>query len=102
MFQQVRSSEEVRAWFDRHGVTVTQWAQAHGFAPAVVYSVLAGRCRGRRGQAYRAAVALGLRMGAQPGEPSPLSTQPDAGAGPVERRSGGCSDAPNRKEATMT
>ena len=57
----VKTAEEVRAWFDRHGTTVSDWARANGFDPAVVLNLLSGRTAGRRGMAYQAAVALGLR-----------------------------------------
>jgi len=56
-------------------VTITQWACGHGFKPSVVLSLLSGRTKGRRGEAYRAAVALGLRRGPRPGEIDPLRDQ---------------------------
>ena len=55
--------EELLAKFDYEGVTVTGWAAANGFAPSVVYALLQGRTKGRRGEAHRAAVALGLKHG---------------------------------------
>lgn len=64
--QSVQSPAEAREWLDRHGVTVTDWARAKGFDPAVVFALLSGRTRGRRGMAYQAAVALGIR--AAPGD----------------------------------
>jgi gp16 family phage-associated protein len=56
-----RSVQEAREWFEVTGLTVTQWAHDHGFPPSVVYALLSGRTRGRRGHAHRAAVALGLK-----------------------------------------
>ncbi len=56
-----RTREEALAWFDASGTPVSSWAQANGFAPSVVYALLAGRTKGRRGEAHRAAVALGLK-----------------------------------------
>jgi gp16 family phage-associated protein len=56
-----RTVEEAREWFEVTGQTVTQWAQDHGFPASVVYALLSGRTRGRRGKAHRAAVALGLK-----------------------------------------
>ncbi len=56
-----RTVEEARAWFEGTGQTVTQWAEDHGFSASVVYALLSGRTRGRRGDAHRAAVALGLK-----------------------------------------
>ena len=58
---EARTVEEARAWFERTGQTVTQWAQDHGFSASVVYALLSGRARGRRGNAHRAAVALGIK-----------------------------------------
>lgn len=62
-----RTREEALAWFDASGTPVTSWAQANGFAPSVVYALLAGRTKGRRGEAHRAAVALGLKSTAAVG-----------------------------------
>lgn len=55
--------EEVKQWFFREGLPVNEWARAHGFPPETVYALLAGRTVGRRGQAHRVAVALGLKGG---------------------------------------
>lgn len=68
----LRTPSEARQWLERHGVPVTAWARAHGFDPAVVFSLLSGRTRGRWGQAYEAAVALGLRSPPRQGEPDPI------------------------------
>ena len=59
------SIEDVRQRFDAAGVSVSDWACAQGLNPAVVYGLLSGRVRGRRGQAHRAAVALGLKKGSE-------------------------------------
>lgn len=53
--------EQVRALFLGHGVAISEWARAHGFEPNLVYGVLSGRLRGRRGKAHRIAVCLGLK-----------------------------------------
>ncbi len=68
----LRSPAEARAWFQRHGVPVSDWARAHGFDPAVVFALLSGRTRGHRGMAYQAAIALGLKARPAPDETSPL------------------------------
>lgn len=47
--------------FEIQGVTVTDWARANGFTANIVYTLLSGRTRGRRGKAHQAAVALGLK-----------------------------------------
>lgn len=59
--QDLQTPTEVRQWLERHGVTVSDWARAHDFDPAVVFALLSGRTRGRRGKAFEVAVALKLR-----------------------------------------
>lgn len=54
--------DELKAKFDAHGLSVTDWAIQHGFKRESVYAVLAGRSRCRRGEAHRVAVALGLKV----------------------------------------
>ena len=68
----LRTPAQARAWLDRHGVTVSQWARAHGYEPSVVLALLNGRTRGRWGQAFDAAVALGLRPRPDVDEADPL------------------------------
>ena len=75
--------KQAKDWFDRHGVSVSDWARAHNFSPSVVFSLLAGRCTGKRGQAHLAAVALGLKLGASPYEASPLEFEPKFPVGDV-------------------
>jgi gp16 family phage-associated protein len=67
-----RTREEVRSAFAAHGVTVAQWAQAHGFRTDSVYAVLLGRTRGTRGESHRISVALGLKAPA--GVPNPMAS----------------------------
>lgn len=53
--------QDVRNAFESAGVSVSDWADAHGFRRENVYALLAGRTKGRRGQAHRIAAALGLK-----------------------------------------
>lgn len=71
--QVLQTPADVRQWLERHGVTVTDWARSHGFDPTVVFALLNGRTKGRHGQAYQAAVALGLKAAPLTGEPHPLA-----------------------------
>lgn len=57
----VMTREEVLRHFELAGWTVTAWAREHSFKPVNVYSVLAGRTHGRRGEAHRIAIALKLK-----------------------------------------
>lgn len=58
----------VRQAFSEAGLVVSDWADAHGFRRESVYAVLSGRSKGRRGEAHRIAVALGLKA-SQPKAP---------------------------------
>jgi gp16 family phage-associated protein len=61
MAQPAISTSALRQAFEDAGVCVSDWADSHGFARASVYAVLHGRTKGRRGEAHRIAVALGLK-----------------------------------------
>jgi gp16 family phage-associated protein len=93
------SIEDVRQRFDAAGVSVSDWACAQGLSPAIVYALLSGRVRGRRGQAHRAAVALGLKKGSE--------LQLQGGAAAVASTDGkpvmpSATHPPQRKELPMT
>lgn len=70
------TAERVRAWFAGNGITISEWARLHEFQPDLVYGVLSGRLRGRRGQAHRIAVALGLKR-TMTGSPCDLDSRLD-------------------------
>ena len=59
----LKTLEEVRAEFDRCGVSVSGWAVRHGIPRNIVNGVLQGRLKGKRGHAHNAAVLLGLKDG---------------------------------------
>lgn len=63
--QQVRSTApsaaDVLLAFRQRGETIAHWANARGFAPKLVYSVLSGDRKCLRGESYRVAVALGIK-----------------------------------------
>lgn len=64
----------VKREFYTRGERFSEWADAHGFSRAMVYSVLNGRTQGRAGQAHLIAVALGLKPTcntSSPKEPTP-------------------------------
>lgn len=48
---------------ERRGQTVKDFAEQHSLNPSTVYAVLSGQNRGRRGEAHRAAVLLGIKDG---------------------------------------
>jgi len=57
----LRTPAQARRWLDERGITLTDFAREHGLSRYAVVDVLKGRSKGRYGQAYRAAVALGIR-----------------------------------------
>ena len=59
----LRRCREVKERFAFKGVCMTDWARQRGFAIQTVYDVVNGRLEGKRGGAYRVAVALGLTEG---------------------------------------
>lgn len=60
------SLHEVKHAFESNGLSISDWAAEHGFRRESVYALLAGRSRGRRGEAHRIAVALGLKRPVTP------------------------------------
>jgi gp16 family phage-associated protein len=63
MKKALRTANEVKADFDAKGISVAEWSRTHGFRSGIVYQVLSGDKKGRRGEAHRAAVLLGLKRG---------------------------------------
>lgn len=63
MSRLAKTPDEVRADLDRRGKSVREWAREHGFSDRIVYEVLRGRLKGRRGQTHKVAVLLGLKDG---------------------------------------
>lgn len=48
-------------WLRANGINITQWCREHGLSRQVVVDLLRGKRKGDRGEAHRAAVALGLK-----------------------------------------
>lgn len=57
----VRTKEEARQWLDGHGVSISEFCRRHDLSRTVVTYVLNGRFKGKRGEAHRAAVLLGMK-----------------------------------------
>ncbi|WP_282265985.1 DNA-binding protein [Stenotrophomonas sp. PS02298] len=57
----VISSEQVKQRLRSQGVTITAWAEAHGYTRNEVYRVLNGQHKGHFGKAHDIAVALGMK-----------------------------------------
>lgn len=63
MTETTKTLQEVRADLDRHGKTIKQIANEIDVPVRIVYELLRGRFKGRRGAAHKAAVLLGLKVG---------------------------------------
>ena len=61
--ERVKTPEQVRAEFEARGMAFADFARQHGLRLATVYGVLSGGKKGRRGEAHRAAVLLGIKAG---------------------------------------
>lgn len=74
--QTLKTPDEARAWFEGTGTSVAAWCRQHDVPVHAVYSVLSGRGRGRRGDAHRAAVALGIKAGLSIDQAAPGAVAP--------------------------
>lgn len=53
---------EVRNLFEVGGISVAEWSREHGFPSALVYRVLRGEAKCRRGETHKIAIALGIKQ----------------------------------------
>ncbi|WP_164276578.1 DNA-binding protein [Stenotrophomonas sp. B1-1] len=58
-----KTAEQVRTEFLRTGQSIASFAKAHNLPYATVYQVMHGQKKGVRGDAHRAAVLLGMKIG---------------------------------------
>lgn len=54
---------EAKAELVRQGVNVRQWSRENDLSERIVYGVLRGEKKGRRGASHKAAVLLGIKDG---------------------------------------
>ncbi len=57
---------DIRSIFESNGISVAQWSREHGFQSALVYRVLKGDAKCRRGETHKIAIALGIKAPASP------------------------------------
>ena len=62
----IRTAAQAKAWLEYQGKSVQEFAREHGVDPATTYQVLAGRKKGKRGEAHKVAVLLGMKDGIIP------------------------------------
>ena len=58
-----RTPAQAKAWLEQQGKSIKDFADENKLDPATTYQVLAGTKKGRRGEAHKAAVLLGIKEG---------------------------------------
>lgn len=58
-----RTPEQAREALEAQGISVATWARENGIPYGTAYQVITGVKKGRRGDAHRAAVLLGIKAG---------------------------------------
>lgn len=79
----LRTAEDVRAALRAQGISVTQWAVANGFAPNLVFEILAGKRQCVRGKSHAIAIKLGMKEGAICTTPGRALERPMRRSGPI-------------------
>lgn len=59
--QSTKTAEQVRKEFLAHGINVSQWARERKVSRFTVIDLLRGKRAGRRGEAHKVAIMLGLK-----------------------------------------
>lgn len=63
MMHAIRTPAQAKAWIESQGKTAKEFADANGLDLHTTYQVLAGTKKGKRGEAHKAAVLLGIKVG---------------------------------------
>lgn len=63
--------EQARAVLDRKGISIAEFSRQNALNSNLVSDLLNGRKKGRRGEAHRAAVLLGIKDGTVPATVTP-------------------------------
>ncbi|HEY0288018.1 MAG TPA: DNA-binding protein [Pseudomonas sp.] len=62
----IRTAAQAKAWLEQQGKSVQEFARENNVDPATTYQILSGRKKGRRGEAHKVAVLLGMKIGVIP------------------------------------
>lgn len=100
MLAPLRKLKDIRKDFETSGLAISEWADANGFRRGSVYAVLAGRTKGRRGEAHQIAQALGLKAKAPPRDIEMLLRNPTEARG--EARAAGAQPHTELEDAPMS
>lgn len=58
-----RTPAQAKAWLEKQGKSIRDFALENELDPATCYQVLAGTKKGRRGESHKVAVLLGIKEG---------------------------------------
>lgn len=58
-----QACQDARLRLEKQGISVKEFALKHELHPSTVYAVLLGQKKCLRGEAHRAAVLLGIKLG---------------------------------------
>ncbi|KTC10001.1 MULTISPECIES: DNA-binding protein [Pseudomonas] len=73
----ILTAAQAKAWLEQQGKSVQEFARENSIDPATTYQVLAGRKKGKRGEAHKVAVLLGMKIGSIPSEGEKSETVAD-------------------------
>ena len=73
----ILTAAQAKAWLEQQGKSVQESARENSIDPATTYQVLAGRKKGKRGEAHKVAVLLGMKIGSIPSEGEKSETVAD-------------------------
>lgn len=59
----LKTPQDAKLWLQAQGISIADFSRDHDLDPATTYQVLAGRKKGYRGKAHKAALALGIKSG---------------------------------------
>lgn len=59
----MKTIEAVREELERRGESIAAWARKHSVSAELTRGVLLGRVKGKRGEAHKIAVLLGIKEG---------------------------------------
>lgn len=57
----LRTPAQARKWLEANGINISEWSRQHGVSRHTVADLLRGKRKGHRGEAHRAAIALGMK-----------------------------------------
>lgn len=57
----IKTPDQIKREFYAQGLTIKDWAEAHGYKPVQVYRVMRGENKALYGEGHKIAVKIGLK-----------------------------------------